>query len=58
VRSHFATTLNAVNGGEDKNGLRDALAIVALIGGTGLGAFFIVIPTAIGKHGRWSRRGF
>ena len=40
VRAHFATGSNALNGGEDKNSLRDALPTVALIGGTGLGAFF------------------
>jgi membrane-associated phospholipid phosphatase len=35
VRDHFATGSNAVlNGGEDKNSLRDALPTVAIIGGT------------------------
>ena len=40
VRAHFATGSNALNGGEDKNSVRDALPTVALIGGTGLGALF------------------
>jgi membrane-associated phospholipid phosphatase len=35
VRSHFATGSNAVlNGGKDKNSLRDAIPALALIGGT------------------------
>jgi len=42
VRDHFATGSKAVlNGGEDKNGLRDAAPTVALIAGTGLYAAFI-----------------
>jgi membrane-associated phospholipid phosphatase len=41
VRDHFATGSNAVlNGGEDKNSLRDAAPTVALIAGTALGAAF------------------
>src|ERR1700728_4019820 len=41
VRDHFATGSKAVlNGGEDKNSLRDAAPTVALIVGTGLGAAF------------------
>jgi hypothetical protein len=40
VRSHFATGSSDLNGGEDKNSLRDALPTVALIGATGLGALF------------------
>jgi membrane-associated phospholipid phosphatase len=42
VRDHFATGSKAVlNGGEDKNTLRDAAPTVALIAGTGLYAAFI-----------------
>jgi membrane-associated phospholipid phosphatase len=42
VRDHFATGAKAVlNGGEDKNGLRDAAPTVALIAGTGLYAALI-----------------
>jgi membrane-associated phospholipid phosphatase len=42
VRDHFATGSNAVlNGGEDKNSLRDAAPTLALIGGTALYAAFI-----------------
>jgi membrane-associated phospholipid phosphatase len=42
VRDHFATGSKAVlNGGEDKNSLRDAAPTVALIAGTGLYAAFI-----------------
>src|ERR1700685_1036283 len=42
VRDHFATGSNAVlNGGEDKNSLRDAAPTVAIIAGTGLYAAFI-----------------
>ncbi len=41
VRDHFATGSKAVlNGGEDKNSLRDAAPTVALIAGTGLAAAF------------------
>jgi membrane-associated phospholipid phosphatase len=41
VRDHFATGSKAVlNGGEDKNSLRDAAPTVALIVGTGLSAAF------------------
>ena len=41
VRDHFATGSKAVlNGGEDKNSLRDAAPTLALIAGTGLGAAF------------------
>jgi membrane-associated phospholipid phosphatase len=42
VRDHFATGSKAIlNGGEDKNSLRDAAPTVALIAGTGLFAAFI-----------------
>jgi len=42
VREHFATGSKAIlNGGEDKNSLRDAAPTVALIAGTGLAAAFI-----------------
>jgi membrane-associated phospholipid phosphatase len=42
VRDHFATGSNAaLNGGEDKNSLRDAAPTIALIAGTGLYAAFI-----------------
>jgi membrane-associated phospholipid phosphatase len=41
VREHFATGSKAIlNGGEDKNSLRDAAPTVALIAGTGLSAAF------------------
>src|ERR1700678_94629 len=41
VRDHFATGSKAIlNGGEDKNSLRDAAPTLALIAGTGLGAAF------------------
>jgi membrane-associated phospholipid phosphatase len=41
VRDHFATGSKAIlNGGEDKNSLRDAAPTVALIAGTGLVAAF------------------
>jgi membrane-associated phospholipid phosphatase len=41
VRDHFATGSKAVlNGGEDKNSLRDAAPTVAIIAGTGLSAAF------------------
>src|SRR5271154_4292583 len=41
VRSHFADGSNALNGGRDKNSLRDALPTVAIIGGTWAYAGFI-----------------
>jgi membrane-associated phospholipid phosphatase len=42
VRDHFATGSKAIlNGGEDKNSLRDAAPTIALIAGTGLYAAFI-----------------
>jgi len=42
VRDHFATGSQAIlNGGEDKNSLRDAAPTVAIIAGTGLYAAFI-----------------
>jgi membrane-associated phospholipid phosphatase len=42
VRDHFATGSKAIlNGGEDKNSLRDAAPTVAIIAGTGLYASFI-----------------
>lgn len=40
VRSHFATGADALNGGQDKNSLRDAAPSVAIVAGTGLGAAF------------------
>jgi membrane-associated phospholipid phosphatase len=41
VRDHFATGTKAdLNGGEDKNSLRDAAPTIALIAGTGLAAAF------------------
>jgi membrane-associated phospholipid phosphatase len=42
VRDHFATGSKAIlNGGEDKNTLRDAAPTVALVAGTGIYAAFI-----------------
>jgi membrane-associated phospholipid phosphatase len=42
VRDHFATGSKAIlNGGQDKNSLRDAAPTVAIIAGTGLYAAFI-----------------
>jgi len=42
VRDHFATGSKAIlNGGEDKNSLRDAAPTLALIAGTGIYAAFI-----------------
>jgi membrane-associated phospholipid phosphatase len=42
VRQHFATgSKAALNGGEDKNSLRDAAPTLALVAGTGLYAAFI-----------------
>jgi membrane-associated phospholipid phosphatase len=42
VRDHFATGSKAIlNGGEDKNSLRDAAPTIALIAGTGLAAAFV-----------------
>jgi membrane-associated phospholipid phosphatase len=42
VREHFATGSNAtLNGGEDKNSLRDAAPTVAIVAATGLYASFI-----------------
>jgi membrane-associated phospholipid phosphatase len=42
VRDHFATGSKAIlNGGEDKNSLRDAAPTVAIIAGTGLAAAFM-----------------
>jgi len=42
VRDHFATGSKAIlNGGEDKNSLRDAAPTVALIAGTGLSAWYM-----------------
>jgi membrane-associated phospholipid phosphatase len=53
VRAHFATGSDAVlNGGEDKNSLRDALPAVALIVGTGLYAG--VIGDSDGYRETWS----
>jgi hypothetical protein len=41
VRDHFATGSQAtLNGGEDKNSLRDAIPTLALVAGTGVGAWF------------------
>src|ERR1700734_4059860 len=53
VRDHFATGPKAIlNGGEDKNSLRDAAPTVALIAGTGLYAAFIDDPD--GYRETWS----
>jgi membrane-associated phospholipid phosphatase len=53
VRDHFATGSKAVlNGGEDKNSLRDAAPTVALIAGTGLYAAFI--RDSIGYRETWA----
>lgn len=41
VRSHFATGADALNGGQDKNSLRDAAPTLAIIAGTGLTAGFL-----------------
>src|ERR1700761_9010162 len=42
VRDHYATGSKAVlNGGQDKNSLRDAAPTLALIAGTGLAAAFL-----------------
>jgi len=42
VRDHFATGSKAIlNGGEDKNSLRDAAPTLALIAGTGFSAWYI-----------------
>jgi membrane-associated phospholipid phosphatase len=41
VREHFATGSNALNGGEDKNSLRDAAPTLAIIAGTGFYASLI-----------------
>ncbi|MGO9932032.1 MAG: phosphatase PAP2 family protein [Steroidobacteraceae bacterium] len=41
VRTHFATGSNALNGGEDKNAVRDALPAVAIIAGTWAYAGFL-----------------
>ena len=53
VREHFATGSKAIlNGGQDKNSLRDAAPTVALIAGTGLFAAFI--DDRDGYHETWS----
>ena len=53
VRDHFATGSEAVlNGGQDKNSLRDAAPTLALIAGTGLYAAFI--RDADGYRETWS----
>jgi membrane-associated phospholipid phosphatase len=53
VRDHFATGSQAMlNGGEDKNSLRDAAPTVALIAGTGLYAAFM--NDADGYREAWS----
>jgi membrane-associated phospholipid phosphatase len=53
VRDHFATGSKAIlNGGEDKNSLRDAAPAVALIAGTGLYAAFI--RDSIGYRETWA----
>jgi membrane-associated phospholipid phosphatase len=52
VRDHFATGSKALNGGEDKNSLRDAIPAVALVAGTGLYAAFI--RDADGYRETWS----
>jgi hypothetical protein len=41
VRSHFANDSNGLNGGQDKNSLRDALPTVAVIGATWAYAGFL-----------------
>jgi len=53
VRAHFATGSNAVlNGGEDKNSVRDALPAVALIAGTG--AYAGILGDSEGYRETWS----
>ncbi len=52
VRDHFAIGPKAVlNGGADKNSLRDAAPAIALIAGTGLLPHLSEILMAIGKLG-------
>ncbi|HTV95938.1 MAG TPA: phosphatase PAP2 family protein [Steroidobacteraceae bacterium] len=41
VRSRFATGADALNGGEDKNSLRDAAPTAAIVGGTALYAWYL-----------------
>jgi hypothetical protein len=53
VREHFAVGSKAIlNGGEDKNSLRDAAPTLALVAGTGLYAAFIHDPD--GYRETWS----
>jgi membrane-associated phospholipid phosphatase len=53
VRDHFATGPNAgLNGGQDKNSLRDALPTVALIGGTF--AYAAALGDSAGYRETWS----
>jgi membrane-associated phospholipid phosphatase len=53
VRDHFAVGSRAIlNGGEDKNSLRDAAPAIALVAGTGLYAAFIRDPD--GYRETWS----
>ena len=44
VRSHFVTPADAALNGRDTNSIRDALPVVALVAGTGLGAAFYRDP--------------
>jgi membrane-associated phospholipid phosphatase len=52
VRSHFATGADALNGGQDKNSLRDALPTVAILGGTW--AYAGIIGDHDGYRETWS----
>jgi membrane-associated phospholipid phosphatase len=53
VRTHFATGAKAaLNGGEDKNTLRDAAPTVAIIAGTGL--YAAIIKDSDGYRETWS----
>ena len=53
VRAHFATGSNAIlNGGEDKNSVRDALPALAIIAGTG--AYVGLIGDSDGYRETWS----
>ena len=52
VRSHFAEGPGALNGGQDKNSLRDALPTVAIIGGTW--AYAGIIGDSDGYRETWS----
>jgi PAP2 superfamily len=52
VRDHFATGSKALNGGQDSNSLRDAAPTIALIGATGVSAWFA--RDADGYQETWS----